>query len=364
MTDADDIVDIGTATRSYERWLAKQVPLVAADVRRKHREMRKDPFRFFRATYYRWIQRAAAMTDRPDARPVLAIGDLHIENFGTWRDSEGRLVWGVNDFDEVDERPFTDDLIRLTASAILAKAIGRMRLRPVDIAEAVLLGYRDSLAQGGEPFVLGERHRWLRETAMNDLRDPVAFWQKILTKSRRDAAAPRRVRSLLDSVMPGPRDEFRIARRIAGLGSLGKPRFVATAVIDGGWIAREARSAIMPSSAWLAGAPRKVRYMDALRTAIRCPDPFVEIRSGWLIRRLAPDCSRIDLETLPKRYDEYRLMHAMGWETANVHLGSASARTLTRELRALGRKWLPASVETMLDALHADWNAFRGHGPS
>jgi len=31
---------------------------------------------------------------------VLAVGDLHVENFGTWRDAEGRLIWGVNDFDE------------------------------------------------------------------------------------------------------------------------------------------------------------------------------------------------------------------------------------------------------------------------
>jgi len=41
---------------------------------------------------------------------VLAVGDLHVENFGTWRDAEGRLIWGVNDFDEawrlpVYERP-------------------------------------------------------------------------------------------------------------------------------------------------------------------------------------------------------------------------------------------------------------------
>ena len=30
----------------------------------------------------------------------LSVGDLHVENFGTWRDSEGRLIWGINDFDE------------------------------------------------------------------------------------------------------------------------------------------------------------------------------------------------------------------------------------------------------------------------
>jgi uncharacterized protein (DUF2252 family) len=29
---------------------------------------------------------------------VLAVGDLHADNFGTWRDREGRLIWGINDF--------------------------------------------------------------------------------------------------------------------------------------------------------------------------------------------------------------------------------------------------------------------------
>jgi hypothetical protein len=31
---------------------------------------------------------------------VTGVGDLHVENFGTWRDADARLVWGVNDFDE------------------------------------------------------------------------------------------------------------------------------------------------------------------------------------------------------------------------------------------------------------------------
>ena len=50
---------------------------------------------------------------------VLAVGDLHIENFGTWRDSEGRLVWGVNDFDETWRLPYTQDLVRLTTSTLI-----------------------------------------------------------------------------------------------------------------------------------------------------------------------------------------------------------------------------------------------------
>jgi uncharacterized protein (DUF2252 family) len=51
---------------------------------------------------------------------VLAVGDLHLENFGTWRDGLGRLAWGINDFDEAYPLPYTHDLVRLATSAFLA----------------------------------------------------------------------------------------------------------------------------------------------------------------------------------------------------------------------------------------------------
>ena len=66
------------------------------------------------------------------ASQVLALGDLHIENFGTWRDIEGRLVWGVNDFDEACELPHTLDLVRLAASAHLAIAEDQLKIKAKD----------------------------------------------------------------------------------------------------------------------------------------------------------------------------------------------------------------------------------------
>ena len=47
--------------------------------------------------------------------------------FGTWRDKEGRLVWGVNDCDEAARMPYAVDLMRLVTSAILAQSENRIR---------------------------------------------------------------------------------------------------------------------------------------------------------------------------------------------------------------------------------------------
>jgi hypothetical protein len=97
------------------------MPLIRADLDEKHKRMASAPFSFMRATFYRWchVWRKAA-GDEARATQVLAVGDLHLENFGTWRDTDGRLIWGINDFDETATLPWTQDLVRLATSAHLA----------------------------------------------------------------------------------------------------------------------------------------------------------------------------------------------------------------------------------------------------
>ena len=91
---------IKKATKRYEAWLAERLTLVQADLALKHTRMSEAPFPFLRATFYRWAQLwSESGLDVVKSPRVLAVGDLHVENFGTWRDAEGRLVWGVNDFD-------------------------------------------------------------------------------------------------------------------------------------------------------------------------------------------------------------------------------------------------------------------------
>jgi Uncharacterized protein conserved in bacteria (DUF2252) len=352
------VISIREATRDYERWLGRQMPLLPADLRRKHRRMRTDPFSFFRATFYRWVQwHDELLTDLRKVPEVLAVGDLHLENFGTWRDAEGRLVWGINDFDEAARLPFTNDLVRLATSGALARAMRQLRLRVPDVCEAILLGYGDGLKASGESFVLDDEHAWLRKTAMNDLRDPVRFWRKLRGRGLVAGRLPRVVRSALMATVPPGTKALRIVHRVAGLGSLGRPRFLALGRWRDGWIAREARPLAASAVQWARAVPRRPPvYQVLLARSIRTPDPFVRVEGHWLLRRLAPDCSRIELESLPKRYDEYRLLHAMGWETANVHLASGRPAGLLAYLKRLDSNWLPNAVERMATALRRDWD--------
>ena len=104
-------MNIVKATRQFEDWLGHRTDLVKKDLRLKHANMKAAVFPFLRATYYRWAQVwPKVCPDLAKGPHVLAVGDLHVENFGTWRDVEGRLIWGVNDFDEAHPMSYANDL--------------------------------------------------------------------------------------------------------------------------------------------------------------------------------------------------------------------------------------------------------------
>lgn len=106
-------------------------PLMEADphgFRTKFRKMARDPFAFYRGSaclFYadvgpggRWADFDADWVDEDSSR-VWVQGDLHAENFGTYLDADGRLVFDVNDFDEAYLGHWTWDLGRFCASLAL-----------------------------------------------------------------------------------------------------------------------------------------------------------------------------------------------------------------------------------------------------
>jgi hypothetical protein len=358
---ATSIVD---ATRSFERWLGARAKVRRDDLEFKHDQMAADTFSFLRASFYRWAQLwPEELPELTDAPRVMAVGDLHVENFGTWRDAEGRLVWGVNDFDEATQLPYTLDLVRLATSAGLAAAEGQLNVDLKEACAAVLAGYTGALRSGGRPMVLAENDRWLRKLVTGRLRDPIAFWERMraLTTAR-GSTIPANVDSLLIQRLPDGVARVRIARRRAGLGSLGLERLVAIADLQGSLVAHEAK-ALVPSAWEWAHTPHaagRLHYLDAIAGAVRCPDPLVEVREGWLIRRIGPDCSRIELGMLPKRRDEARLLKAMGWEAANIHLGTrGAAKAILVDVGRRKQGWLRDAATRMARLVRADWKDWR-----
>jgi Uncharacterized protein conserved in bacteria (DUF2252) len=356
-------MNIFKATADFEHWLGGQLPIIRQDLALKHQHMAEAAFPFFRATFYRWLQLwPEVCSSLVKAPAVLGVGDLHIENFGTWRDEEGRLIWGVNDLDEAWPAPYALDLVRLTTSVYIAIQEEHLGIAKRAASEAIEEGYRDALAVGGKAFILAEDHRWLRLLALGKLRDPVQFWDRLEHLPPYTAKPPGEVRKLLENSLPSARGEYLLKRRIAGLGSLGHPRILALSRWRGAFIAREAK-AIRPSAwVWVKKAPSTKIYCDKLvQFSIRVPDPCVRFQRRWVVRRLAPDCSRIELASLSKDRDEARLLYSMGWETANMHFATPQAiAKVKQDLAARRNRWLHKSAKAMLAATMKDWDKWHG----
>ncbi len=118
--------------------------LMAADpkaFRGKFRKMAADPFAFYRGSACVFY---ADMTAEDDAwaddraGAVWIHGDLHAENFGTYMNSDGRLVFDVNDFDEAYIGHFSWDLRRFVASLAL---LGWQKALPEETVRSLVAAY-------------------------------------------------------------------------------------------------------------------------------------------------------------------------------------------------------------------------------
>ncbi len=158
MTDADRTDFLLAALAEASEGLLQANPVA---FRRKYRTMAADPFAFYRGSASVFY---ADMRDREDpwadgrTSRVWIQGDLHAQNFGTYMDGAGHLVFDVNDFDEAYLGHFTWDLQRLVASVALmgwTKALSDEDIR--SLCSTYLRAYLDQ----AESFVDNDRdHEW------------------------------------------------------------------------------------------------------------------------------------------------------------------------------------------------------------
>jgi hypothetical protein len=356
-------------TKSYEEWMRGRLPYVEEQhLKSKHKQMakagRSAAFKFLRGTFYVWSIRFRQELPElmaPTVPRVIGVGDVHVENFGTWRDAEGRLVWGANDVDEATSMPCTQDLVRLMTSAALAG----LEIDTADVADQILDGYRSQLIGGARPFVLAfaDEHPWqeqLWNLARARTADPVEWWRKLDSKLELPAQQPGpEVLELLSASFPvGPVTGLRWQTREAGMGSLGRPRLVASGTWFGGRICREAKAALPSAWDWAMGTVGAGAPVGRLLTSpYRAPDPYSAVVDGWSIRRLAPDSDKIDIDALVLADDKRELLRCMGSELANIHLVSASPDTLGLALAGLDTALLDATT-TMARVVEEDQRSY------
>jgi uncharacterized protein (DUF2252 family) len=215
----------------------------------KYRAMRNSAFAFYRGTAHLfWEDAHAQRTSIPDAPRVWACGDLHFENFGSYRGANGLAYFDLNDFDEAALAPATWELARFVTSLyVAAPALALDRSDATEVATSFLSSYQAALAKGKAQWIeratatgmvrtlFRQVKRRTRATLLASSTVSRAGQRVLWIDGRRTLSLPDDERERLLAAfdryfvthLEGRQIKvLDIARRIAGVGSLGYRRYV------------------------------------------------------------------------------------------------------------------------------------------
>ncbi len=348
-----------------------------AAFRHKFRKMAAEPFAFYRGSACLFY---ADMADEPDewaderTGRVWIQGDLHAENFGTYMDAEGTLVFDVNDFDEAYLGAFTWDVRRFAASLAL---LGWRKALPDRVIESLVRTYTGTYVlqvrafadnPGDELFSLhlgsteGVLHNVLlraRLATRVELLDDVTSIRESdrvfrlgpgvreLGEDER-AAVERAFEGYLDTIPSGKRASSSLSYRVKdvvgrsgfGIGSAGLPAY--NVLVEGRTQALENDVVLSMKQANVAAPSRIVdderirAYFDhhGHRTAVSQralqahADPWLghtELGGvGFVVSELSPYVADLDWSDLTEPDDMRPVLEYLGRATAKMHCVSDS----------------------------------------
>jgi uncharacterized protein (DUF2252 family) len=356
----------------------------------KYAAMAGNPFVFLRGTchlFYEDLRKESL----PKSPLAWLCGDLHFENFGTYRGDNRLVYFDINDFDESCLGPCLWDIARfLTSLLVGAGTIGVKPKESIGLARQFLSGYRDSLRNG--------KAKWIeRATAAGMVRSTMASLKnrkqkeflaartsrgKILTGGRKPKALPlpagsrKTMRKFVESL--GGWKFLDAARRVAGTGSLGVERYVVLVESGGGDrhlldLKHEPGSALIPfhpgkQPEWKSEAERVVFGQHAVQAVSQAfLQAVVFEKRGFTLRELSPSQDKVELAgakgklvLLGKALLDMGSVTAWGELRSSGRLGAAVADDLIEfgEDEKWGKRVL-AYAEHYARQVKKDWVEYR-----
>ena len=133
----------------------------------KYDRLRDSSFAFLRGACHLFHARLPATGVLKSAPPAWVCGDLHLENFGSYKAANGLVYFDINDFDEALLAPASWDMAHLLTSLWLANDAWKLKAAQLrELGSATLAAYADALAEG-KPY-------WVeRDTAQGLVRDQI-----------------------------------------------------------------------------------------------------------------------------------------------------------------------------------------------
>jgi len=355
----------------------------------KYDKMQADAFVFLRGSCHLFYQQLACKGVFKSAPPVWSCGDLHFENFGSYKGDNRLAYFDVNDFDEAILAPASWDLVRmLTSLQVGAHSLDLHADEAQQLCGGFLHSYASTLAQGKAYWVETQTARGLVGDLLDGLRNrlrpalldayaPMAGKKrafkggrkKTLPASREQRAQVIEQMATFAATQAEPRfyKVLDVARRVAGTGSLGVERYAVLVQgkgsPDGNYLLDlkqalpSALQAYVPCAqpAWPSQAARIVelqRRVQAVSMAFL--QPVVRGRTSYVLRGLQPTEDRVSLDRARQSLaDIQKVMATMGQIVAWGQLrsggrqGSATADELIDF--AQGRKWQSKLLEAAAD---------------
>ena len=115
----------------------------------KYATMKLDAFRFFRGTCHLFYEDLYKKNALPKSPHVWMCGDLHIENFGSFKGSDRLVYFDLNDFDEAILSPAAWEVSRLLCSVVVAaRTAAYSKVHIQKLTTSLLKGYAFRLQQG------------------------------------------------------------------------------------------------------------------------------------------------------------------------------------------------------------------------
>ena len=359
----------------------------------KYDKMRSGAFSFLRGTchlFYDQLPRGGVFKSAP---LTWVCGDMHLENFGSYKGDNRLVYFDLNDFDEAALAPASWELVRLVTSVLAGAHDLRLPEQEAhELCTTLLDSYAGALA-GGKAY-------WVeRETAQGLVRNLLDAVQErrrpafLDTRSRVVARGKRKLRSLtvdgkkLLSVTTAQRDAVKafmqafaatqpqpdfyrvldVARRVAGTGSLGVERYAilveGKGSPDNNYLldlkqalpSALARRLKNPQPKWASEAGRVVtlqRRMQAVSMAFLHPVMLGDM--PCVLRGLQPSEDRVSLSGVGQSVkDHHQVLGTMGRLMAWAQLRSAARQGSANvdELIDFGqrRKWRMRLQEAALD---------------
>src|ERR1700743_151387 len=120
----------------------------------KYRLMEENAFRFFRGTCHLFYEDLAAAGGFPPGPLGWVCGDLHLENFGSYRSDNNQVYFDLNDFDEAILAPVTWEVVRLVTSIFVGfESLGIEARRAEKMAKLYLKSYAATLSTGKADYI-------------------------------------------------------------------------------------------------------------------------------------------------------------------------------------------------------------------